>query len=118
MIEEYAKVHNSTATCYQSNHEGDIVDQIQAADGVYDAIIINPAAYAHYSYAILDALQAVNTPAFEVLIGNIHTREPFRSVSVTARGVWARSTAWASRATCGPWTSSSKGDNNHAASHR
>ena len=86
MIEEYAKVHNSTATCYQSNHEGDIVDQIQAADGVYDAIIINPAAYAHYSYAILDALQAVNTPAFEVLIGNIHTREPFRSVSVTASG--------------------------------
>ena len=54
--------------------------------GVYAAFIITPAAYAHYSYAILDALQAVNTPAFEVLIGNIHTREPFRSVSVTASG--------------------------------
>ena len=86
MIQEYAKVHNSTATCFQSNHEGDLIDQIQAADGAYDAIIINPGAYAHYSYAILDALQAVNTPAFEVLIGNIHAREPFRSVSVTASG--------------------------------
>ena len=76
--------HNSSATCFQSNHEGAIIDQIQAAEGVYDAIVINPGAYAHYSYAIADALQEVDVPAFEVHIGNIHAQESFRSLSVTA----------------------------------
>lgn len=84
MIQRYATEHNSTATCFQSNHEGAIIDQIHAAEGVYDAIIINPGAYAHYSYAIADALRGVDIPAFEVHIGNIHTRESFRTLSVTA----------------------------------
>ena len=84
MIQAYAKEHNSTATCFQSNHEGALIDQIHAADGVFDAIIINPGAYTHYSYAIFDAIQAVDTPAFEVHISNIQARESFRSVSVTA----------------------------------
>ena len=57
---------------------------IHAADGVYDAIIINPGAYTHYSYAILDALKAVSVPAYEVHISHIDQREPFRAVSVTA----------------------------------
>lgn len=84
MIQRYATEHNSTATCFQSNHEGAIIDQIHAADGVYDAIVINPGAYAHYSYAIAEAIQWVDIPAFEVHIGNVHAREPYRSGSVTA----------------------------------
>lgn len=84
MIREYAQKHNSSADFMQSNHEGAIIDAIQQADGVYDAIIINPAAYTHYSYAILDALKAVSVPAYEVHISNIDQRENFRAVSVTA----------------------------------
>ena len=84
MIREYAQKHNSSADFMQSNHEGAIIDAIQQADGVYDAIIINPAAYTHYSYAILDALKAVSVPAYEVHISNIDQRESFRAVSVTA----------------------------------
>jgi 3-dehydroquinate dehydratase II len=69
----------------QSNHEGDIVDKIGSAmqDGVA-GIVINPAAYTHTSIAIHDALKAVNLPAIEVHISNIHSRETFRNNSVTA----------------------------------
>lgn len=84
MITEHAQKHNATADFFQSNHEGAIIDAIQQADGVYDAIIINPAAYTHYSYAILDALKAVSVPAYEVHISHIDQRESFRAVSVTA----------------------------------
>ena len=84
LVTDYAATHNATAVCFQSNHEGAIIDQIQAAQGIYDAIIINPGAYTHYSYAILDALKAVSVPAFEVHISHIDQREPFRAVSVTA----------------------------------
>lgn len=69
---------------FQSNIEGEIVSEIQNADGIYDGIIINPAAYTHYSIAILDALKAVNIKAVEVHISNIHAREEFRRHSVTA----------------------------------
>ena len=65
----------------QSNHEGAIVDAIQAAYGVYDGIVINPAAYTHTSIAILDALKAVAIPAVEVHISDINQREPFRQIS-------------------------------------
>lgn len=84
MVEEHAAAHGSTAECYQSNHEGAIIDVIQAAQGVYDGIVINPGAYTHYSYAIHDALKAVTVPAVEVHISDIHSREEFRRVSVTA----------------------------------
>ena len=84
MIREHAQKNNSTADCFQSNHEGAIIDKIHEADGVYDGIIINPGAYTHYSYAIFDALKAVDIRAFEVHISNIKEREPFRAVSVTA----------------------------------
>ena len=66
---------------YQSNHEGDIVDRIQAAYGVFDGIVINPAAYTHTSVAILDALKAVGIPTAEVHISDINTREEFRKFS-------------------------------------
>ena len=66
---------------YQSNHEGCLVDQIQAAYGVYDGIVINPAAYTHTSIAILDALKAVGIPAVEVHISDLSQREAFRQIS-------------------------------------
>ena len=68
----------------QSNHEGQLVDWIQQAYGVFDAILINPAAYTHYSFALLDALKAVGLPTVEVHISDIHNREEFRRHSVTA----------------------------------
>ena len=66
---------------FQSNHEGAIVDEIQAAYGVYDGIVINPAAYTHTSVAILDALKAGALPAVEVHLTDIHSRESFRQHS-------------------------------------
>ncbi len=71
------------ADIFQSNSEGAIVTRIQEALGTYDAIIINPAAYTHYSIAILDALKAVALPAVEVHLSDISAREDFRRVSVT-----------------------------------
>ena len=66
---------------FQSNHEGAIVDKIQAAYGVFDGIVINPAAYTHTSIAILDALKAVSIPCVEVHISDVDSREPFRRIS-------------------------------------
>ena len=67
--------------CYQSNHEGELVDLIQAARGQFDGIVINPAAYTHTSVAILDALKAAELPAVEVHISDVAAREPFRQIS-------------------------------------
>ena len=66
---------------FQSNHEGAIVDKIQAAYGVFDGIVINPAAYTHTSVAILDALKAVGIPTAEVHLTDINSREEFRRFS-------------------------------------
>ena len=65
----------------QSNHEGAIVDEIQAAYGKFDGIVINPAAFTHTSVAILDALKAVGIPAVEVHISDVDSREEFRKIS-------------------------------------
>ena len=81
MMEEAAKARNVELKCFQSNHGGSIVDEIQAAYGKFDGIIINPAAYTHTSVAILDALKAVKIPAVEVHISNVNEREPFRHIS-------------------------------------
>ena len=77
---------NVETEIFQSNHEGAIIDRIHEARGAFDGIIINPGAYTHYSYAILDALKAVDLPAVEVHLSNIHKREEFRRTSVTAAG--------------------------------
>lgn len=71
---------------YQSNHEGDLIDEIQSAPGRADGIIINPGGYAHYSVAILDALQACGVPAVEVLLNDPPEREPFRRADVVSFG--------------------------------
>lgn len=83
-IRRHAAAIGCTVELYQSNHEGALIDAIQGAQGVYGGIVINPGAYAHYSYAIYDALRAVDVPAVEVHISDITAREPFRAVSVTA----------------------------------
>ncbi len=70
--------------CFQSNHEGEIVDKICAAKNNFDAIIINPAAYTHTSVAIRDAFAAVDIPAIEVHISNVYSREEFRHSSLIA----------------------------------
>ena len=68
-------------TLFQSNHEGEIVDMIQSAYGVFDGIVINPADYTHTSVAILDALKAVGIPTVEIHLSDINSREEFRKHS-------------------------------------
>ena len=80
-IRTSAKELGHTVTLFQSNHEGEIVDIIQSSYGVYDGIVINPAAYTHTSVAILDALKAVGIPTVEVHLSDISTREQFRQHS-------------------------------------
>lgn len=81
MIKSYADENGAEVEFFQSNHEGDIVDKIQAAYGNADGIIINPAAYTHTSVAILDALKAVSIPTVEVHISDVDERESFRKLS-------------------------------------
>ena len=85
MIEEKCKECGCEVVCFQSNHEGAIIDRIQEAyfDGT-EGIVINPGAYTHYSYAIHDALASVDMPKVEIHISDITAREEFRKISVTA----------------------------------
>ena len=83
-IRKKADLLNAQVECYQSNIEGEIINKIHSAMGVYDGIVINPGAFTHYSYAIRDALSSINVPAIEVHISNVHKREEFRHKSVTA----------------------------------
>ncbi len=80
-VKEHGKNKGVEIECYQSNHEGDIVDKIQEAFGKIDGIVINPAAYTHTSIAILDALKSVGVPAVEVHISDVSKRESFRQIS-------------------------------------
>ena len=84
LIADTAKRLGVEAECFQSNHEGVLVDVIQSALGKADGIVINPAAYTHTSVAILDALKAVALPAVEVHLSDINERETFRHISYPA----------------------------------
>lgn len=83
-VKEEAKKLSAEITFFQSNIEGELVSKIQEANNHFDGIVINPAAYTHTSIAIRDALLAVNVPAVEIHLSNIHTREDFRKISYTA----------------------------------
>lgn len=80
-IEKWSEEMGCQVECFQSNHEGAIVDKIQEAYGNFDGIVINPAAYTHTSVAILDALKSVGLPAVEVHISDVTKREDFRQIS-------------------------------------
>ena len=81
LITDYADKKGVEVKLFQSNHEGALVDEIQAAYGIFDGIVINPAAYTHTSVAILDAVKSVGIPTVEVHISAVETREDFRQVS-------------------------------------
>ncbi len=81
MLKKHADELDVALETYQSNHEGDLVDEIQRAYGRIDGIVINPGAYTHTSIALLDALKAVGIPAVEVHISKVEEREEFRSIS-------------------------------------
>ena len=81
LITDYADKKGVEVKLFQSNHEGALVDEIQAAYGNFDGIVINPAAYTHTSVAILDAVKSVGLPTVEVHISAVETREDFRQVS-------------------------------------
>ena len=80
-IQKHCDSKNVKVKIYQSNHEGDLVDEIQKAYGNIDGIVINPGAYTHTSIAILDAVKSVNIPTVEVHISKVEEREDFRQVS-------------------------------------
>lgn len=84
-LEQQAEELQVKLTCFQSNHEGAIIDQLhEAEDQGVNGIILNPGAFTHYSYAIRDAIAGIKVPVIEVHISNIHARESFRHQSVTA----------------------------------
>ena len=81
LLDVWAKELGIEMEHYQSNHEGCLVDKIQAAYGVFDGIVINPAAYTHTSIALLDAVKSVSIPTVEVHISRVEEREDFRQIS-------------------------------------
>jgi len=83
-LTELAKSLDIQVEFYQSNHEGAIIDRIQACYGAVDGIVINPGAFTHYSYGIRDAFSSISVPFVEIHLSNIHKREEFRQNSVTA----------------------------------
>ncbi len=83
-MQDVATEKNIELSFFQSNHEGELIDKIHQAKDDHDGIIMNPAAFTHYSYAIADAISAVSIPLVEVHISNIYEREEFRHHSVIA----------------------------------
>jgi 3-dehydroquinate dehydratase-2 len=83
-VNEEASILELDVDFTQSNHEGELIDRIHDASGKYQVLVINPGAYTHYSYAIRDAIAAVNIPTIEIHLTNINAREEWRSKSVIA----------------------------------
>jgi 3-dehydroquinate dehydratase-2 len=85
MCRAHAAAHDTSLGFAQSNHEGVLIDEIHAARGLHDGIILNAGAFTHTSLALMDALCAVEIPAIELHLSNVHAREDFRHVSYVAR---------------------------------
>lgn len=81
-VREYAASKGAEVDCFQSNHEGELIDRLHSAHGKYDGIVYNPGAHTHYSYALRDAVAAIDVPVVEVHISDVDSREDFRKVSV------------------------------------
>ena len=81
-LNEQPETDGHYITWFQSNHEGEIIDQLHSTIKEVDGILINPGAFTHYSYAIRDALTAIDVPTVEVHLSNIYQREEFRKISV------------------------------------
>ncbi len=82
MLQRRAEEYGAALTFFQSNHEGALVDEIQACRERADGVILNAGAYTHYSVALRDAISAAGVPCVEVHLSNVHAREPFRHQSV------------------------------------
>ncbi len=80
----YGAQHGVQIDCFQSNHEGALIDKLHEAHGVYDGIVYNPGAHTHYSYALHDAVECIDVPVVEIHISDISKREKFRRTSVIA----------------------------------
>ena len=82
MVCEHAAEQGVEVDCFQSNHEGVLIDKIHESQGLYDGIVYNPGAHTHYSYANHDAISSVTTPVVEIHISDISKRDAFRQISV------------------------------------
>nr|WP_216662652.1 type II 3-dehydroquinate dehydratase [Adlercreutzia sp. ZJ473] len=80
----YGAERGAQVDCFQSNHEGALIDKLHEAHGVYDGIVYNPGAHTHYSYALHDAVECIDVPVVEIHISDISQREEFRRTSVIA----------------------------------
>ena len=86
-LTKVAQQNGINLECFQSNHEGEIIEKIHSVQNGFEGIIINPAAYTHTSIALLDALRATNKPKIEIHISNIYAREDYRRKSLTSEAV-------------------------------
>ena len=84
MVVAYGAHHGAQVDCFQSNHEGALVDKLHEAHGRYDGIVYNPGAHTHYSYALHDAVETIDVPVVEIHLSDISQREEFRRISVIA----------------------------------